>query len=59
MLIATVVAAKEPVKGSDFMPLSVEYKEKLLLPEGSRGFLKRESRPGDYEILISRLVDRL
>ena len=59
MLLASVVAAKEPVKGSDFMPLSVEYKEKFASAgRFPGGFLKRESRPGDYEILISRLVDR-
>jgi polyribonucleotide nucleotidyltransferase len=59
MLLATVVAAKEPKEDSDFMPLSVEYKEKYAssgrIPGG---FLKREARPSDYEILISRLVDR-
>ncbi len=59
MLLATVVAAKEPKEDADFMPLSVEYKEKYAstgrIPGG---FLKREARPSDYEILISRLVDR-
>jgi polyribonucleotide nucleotidyltransferase len=59
MLLATVVAAKEANEDTDFMPLSVEYKEKYAssgrIPGG---FLKRESRPSDYEILISRLVDR-
>ena len=59
MLLATVVAAKEAKEDTDFMPLSVEYKEKYAssgrIPGG---FLKRESRPSDYEILISRLVDR-
>jgi polyribonucleotide nucleotidyltransferase len=59
MLLATVVAAKEAKGDTDFMPLSVEYKEKYAssgrIPGG---FLKRESRPSDYEILISRLVDR-
>ncbi|NMC37316.1 MAG: polyribonucleotide nucleotidyltransferase, partial [Bacteroidales bacterium] len=59
MLLATVVAAKEAKEETDFMPLSVEYKEKYAssgrIPGG---FLKREARPSDYEILISRLVDR-
>lgn len=59
MLLATVVAAKEPREDTDFMPLSVEYKEKYAssgrIPGG---FLKREARPSDNEVLISRLVDR-
>lgn len=59
MLLATVVSAKEHNEGADFMPLSVEYKEKFASAgRFPGGFLKRESRPGDYEILISRLVDR-
>jgi polyribonucleotide nucleotidyltransferase len=59
MLLATVVAAKEPTEGADFMQLSVEYKEKFASAgRFPGGFLKRETRPGDYEILISRLVDR-
>jgi len=59
MILATVVAAKEAKPGLDFMPLSVDYQEKFAsngkIPGG---FLKRESRLSDYEILISRLVDR-
>ena len=59
MLLATVVAAKDAKEDVDFMPLSVEYKEKYsAIGRFPGGFLKRESRPGDYEILISRLVDR-
>ena len=59
MLLATVVAAKEAKEDTDFMPLSVEYKEKYASSgRFPGGFLKRESRPSDYEILISRLVDR-
>jgi len=59
MLLATVVSARESIEGSDFMPLSVEYKEKFASAgRFPGGFLKRETRPGDYEILISRLVDR-
>jgi polyribonucleotide nucleotidyltransferase len=59
MLLATVVSAKEAKEGVDFMPLSVDYQEKFAsagrIPGG---FLKREGRLSDYEILISRLVDR-
>lgn len=59
MILATVVSAKEAKPGVDFMPLSVDYQEKFAsngkIPGG---FLKRESRLSDYEILISRLVDR-
>lgn len=59
MLLATVVAAKEAKEDTDFMPLSVEYKEKYASSgRFPGGFLKRESRPSDYEILISRIVDR-
>ncbi len=59
MLLATVVAAKDAKEDTDFMPLSVEYKEKYAASgRFPGGFLKREARPGDNEILISRLVDR-
>ncbi len=59
MLLATVVASKEAREDVDFMPLSVEYKEKFAaVGRFPGGFIKRETRPGDYEILISRLVDR-
>jgi len=60
MLLATVVTAKEAGEGVDFMPLQVEYKEKF--SSNGRfpgGFLKREGRASDYEILTSRLVDRV
>ena len=60
MLLATVVSAKEAGEGVDFMPLTVEYKEKF--SSNGRfpgGFLKREGRASDYEILTSRLVDRV
>jgi polyribonucleotide nucleotidyltransferase len=58
-LLATVVAAEEAKPGTDFMPLSVEYKEKFAAAgRVPGGFQKREGRPSDYEILISRLVDR-
>ncbi|MFC2115120.1 polyribonucleotide nucleotidyltransferase [Bacteroidota bacterium] len=59
MLLATVVSATEAREDVDFMPLSVEYKEKYSAAgRFPGGFLKRETRPGDYEILVSRLVDR-
>ena len=60
MLLATIVSAKEAGEGVDFMPLTVEYKEKF--SSAGRfpgGFLKREGRAGDYEILTARLVDRV
>lgn len=59
MLLATVVAAKEAKEDVDFMPLSVEYKEKFAaMGRFPGGFLKRESKPSDYETLVARLVDR-
>ncbi len=59
-LLATVVAAKEARPGVDFLPLSVEYKEKFAgAGRVPGGFLKREGRPSDREILICRLVDRV
>ncbi|NDV57435.1 polyribonucleotide nucleotidyltransferase [Bacteroides sp. 519] len=59
MLLATVVAAKDAVPGTDFMPLQVEYKEKFAaFGRFPGGFTKREGRASDYEILTSRLVDR-
>ncbi|KPL26503.1 MAG: polynucleotide phosphorylase, partial [Bacteroides sp. SM1_62] len=59
ILLATVVSATEAREDSDYMPLSVEYKEKFSAAgRFPGGFLKRETRPGDYEILISRLIDR-
>ncbi|MBN1949856.1 MAG: polyribonucleotide nucleotidyltransferase [Bacteroidales bacterium] len=59
MLLAAVTCAKEAKEDVDFMPLSVEYKEKYASAgRFPGGFMKRESRAGDYEILISRLIDR-
>ena len=58
-LLATVVSAQEAKPGTDFMPLTVEYKEKYAAAgRFPGGFLKREGRASDYEILISRLIDR-
>ena len=60
MLLATVVAAKENKENADFMPLSVEYREKYASAgKFPGGFLKREGRPSDHEILIARLIDRV
>ncbi|MCD6202657.1 MAG: polyribonucleotide nucleotidyltransferase [Bacteroidales bacterium] len=60
MLLATVVSAKEAREDVDFMPLSVDYKEKFAsLGRIPGGFMKREARPSDYEILVARLVDRV
>jgi len=60
MLLATVVSAKDARAGVDFLPLSVDYQEKFASSgKIPGGFLKRESRLSDYEILISRLVDRV
>ena len=59
MLLATVCSAKYAVPGTDFMPLSVEYKEKYAaFGRFPGGFAKREGRASDNEILTSRLVDR-
>jgi len=59
MLLATVTAAKDAVPGTDFMPLQCDYREKYSAAgRFPGGFTKREGRPGDYEILTSRLVDR-
>ncbi|CAN5484686.1 polyribonucleotide nucleotidyltransferase [soil metagenome] len=59
MLLATVVSSQEPKVGADFLPLSVDFQEKFsAVGRFPGGFLKRESRLSDYEILISRLIDR-
>jgi polyribonucleotide nucleotidyltransferase len=59
MLLATVVANQTYKEGTDFLPMSVDYQEKFAATgKIPGGFLKRESRLSDYEILISRLIDR-
>ena len=59
MLLATVVANKEPKDGQSFFPLSVDYQEKFASAGRVPGsFFKREARLNDYEILTSRLIDR-
>ncbi|NUM30878.1 MAG: polyribonucleotide nucleotidyltransferase [Bacteroidetes bacterium] len=59
MILATVVSSEEAKEDIDFLPLSVDYQEKFASVGRIPGsFLRRESRLSDYEILISRLVDR-
>ncbi len=59
MLLATVVARSEIKEGQSFLPLSVDYQEKYAAAgRFPGGFFKREARPSEHEILISRLVDR-
>jgi polyribonucleotide nucleotidyltransferase len=60
MLLATVVSATEARENVDFMPLSVDYREKFAsIGRFPGGFMKREARPSDNEVLVSRLVDRV
>lgn len=59
MVLATVVAAKEPKTGADYFPLQVEFREKMSAAgKIPGGYLKREGRPSDKEILSARLIDR-
>lgn len=59
MLLATAMSKKEAGEGVDFLPMSVDYQEKFASSgKIPGGFLKREGRLSDYEILISRIVDR-
>jgi len=59
MLLATVVSDKDAGDDMDFLPLTVDYKEKFAAAgKIPGGFLKREARPNDNEILICRLIDR-
>ena len=59
MLLATVCCAKDAKDDVDFMPLQVDYKEKYASAgRFPGGFMKREGKASDYEILISRLIDR-
>ena len=58
-VIATVCSSSESVEGLDYVPLTVEYNEKYYAAgKIPGGFIKRESRPKDKEILVSRLIDR-
>jgi len=57
--LVTVVASSEPREGTDFFPLTVDYQERTFAAgKIPGGFFKREGRPSEREILISRLVDR-
>src|ERR1700742_2293402 len=59
ILLATVVANKDPKEGQEFFPLVVDYQEKFASAGRIPGsFFKREGRLSDYEVLISRLIDR-
>ncbi len=59
MLLATACAKQDAMPGVDFMPLTVDYQEKYAgVGRFPGGFFKREARPSEYEILISRLIDR-
>jgi polyribonucleotide nucleotidyltransferase len=59
MILATICAAKDVKEGTDFMPLTVDYREKYFAAgRFPGGFMKRESKPSDYEVLVARLVDR-
>ncbi len=59
MLLGTVVAAKDAKEGTDFMPLQVEYKEKFAAcGRFPGGFMKREGKASDAEVLVARLIDR-
>jgi polyribonucleotide nucleotidyltransferase len=59
VILATVVANKEPKDGQSFFPLTVDYQEKFASAGRIPGsFFKRESKLNDYEVLVSRLIDR-
>src|SRR3989441_9837312 len=59
VVLATVVAAKTPREGVDFLPLTVDYQEKTYAAgKIPGGFFKREGRPSEKETLVSRLIDR-
>jgi polyribonucleotide nucleotidyltransferase len=59
VVLATVVAAKAPREGIDFMPLTVDYQEKAYAAGRiPGGYFKREGRPSERETLVSRLIDR-
>jgi len=59
MILATAVSSKKAKEGQSFFPLSVDYQEKFAAAGRIPGnFFRRETRLSDYEVLISRLVDR-
>src|SRR6056297_1323884 len=58
-VLATVCCGSKPVEGLDYVPLQVEYNEKFYAAgKIPGGFTRREGRPKDKEILVSRLIDR-
>ena len=59
VVIATAVASKDPREGADFLPLTVDYREKYYAAgKIPGGFFKREGKPSEREVLASRLIDR-
>jgi polyribonucleotide nucleotidyltransferase len=59
MILATIVSNKDAKEGVDFLPLTVDYQEKYASAgRFPGGFFKREAKLSDYEVLISRIVDR-
>jgi len=59
MILATVVSNKDAKEGVDFLPLTVDYQEKYAATgRFPGGFFRREAKLSDYEVLISRIVDR-
>ena len=59
MLLATVVSSQDAKEGVDFLPLTVDYRERFSAAgKIPGGFLRREARPSDGEVLVMRLVDR-
>ncbi|MCC6180630.1 MAG: polyribonucleotide nucleotidyltransferase, partial [Bacteroidia bacterium] len=59
MILATIVSNKEAKEGVDFLPLTVDYQEKYAATgRFPGGFFRREAKLSDYEVLISRIVDR-
>src|SRR5690606_37507192 len=60
MLLGTVVSARKASPGVDFLPLTVDYREKFASAgRFPGGFFEREARPSDSEVLTMRLVDRV
>ena len=59
MLLATIVSSQDAKEGVDFLPLTVDYREKYSAAgRFPGGFFRREARPSETEILVMRLVDR-
>ncbi|MDR2427772.1 MAG: polyribonucleotide nucleotidyltransferase, partial [Endomicrobium sp.] len=59
MVLVAAVASKDPKPGVDFMPLTVDYRERTYAAgKIPGGFFKREAKPRESEILVSRLIDR-